>query len=133
MLAARVPAVLVAIIVAGWFGLGTQQTHSLNAAEAILANANGLNRGQARHVSSLLSSAATLNPDRQVDVLRGDLASIEGHRAPAARIFLAIVHSEPQNVVAWYDLANATANPHTLTQALRQIAKLAPDIKSPTR
>jgi len=48
---ARGLAVLVAIIVAGWFGLSARQAHDINAAESILANVSNPNPGQARHVT----------------------------------------------------------------------------------
>lgn len=125
---ARGLAVLVAIIVAGWFGLSARQAHDISAAEGILANVSNPNPGQARHVTALLRSAATLNPDLEVDVLRGDLAAGEGERERASQIFSSVTRREPLNLEAWYDLANVTTDHHSLSLALRQIAALAPDV-----
>ncbi len=130
MAAARGLGVLVAIIVAGWFGLSARQAHNVNVAKAILSNVNGPSRAQVQHVSALLRSAATLNPDREVDLLRGDLEVAGGARRRAAQIFLQVANSEPSNLEAWYEVANVTTDPHSLAVALRQIAALAPDVKS---
>ncbi len=125
---ARSLAVLVAVIIAAWFGLSARQAHSVDGAMAILSNASTPSPRQERQVSDLLNSAAPLNPDRQVALLRGNLAQLEGDRGKALRLFLSVTRSEPLNLNAWYDVANADTNPHTLKGALRQIAALAPDV-----
>jgi hypothetical protein len=128
MIATRAATVLVAIIFAGWFGLSTWQAHNVNAVEAILANANGPSPAQARHASALLSSAATLNPDREVDLLRGELAFSLGDRQRATQIFLNVARTEPSNLEAWYGAANATTVPRTLRMVLLHIKALDPPL-----
>jgi hypothetical protein len=119
---------LIAIVVACWFGLSVRQAHNTDVAEQILSNNSTLSASQTRHVGALLRSAATVNPDRSVDLLRGELAASEGNRVRASQIFAGVTRSEPLNIDAWYELANVTTNPHTLSLVLHQIAALAPDV-----
>lgn len=108
----RVVLVAVAVVVAAWFALGVRQAVNTTRATALIAGQGRLTPAQARHARSLLNSAATLNPDRTVSLLRGELALAENHNASAQRILLALVHSEPQNLDAWVQLAYAAARNH---------------------
>jgi hypothetical protein len=98
------------VIACAWFVFGIRQANDINAATSILSQSGPLRPAQAKHVSDLLDSAATLNPDRQVDVLRGDLATTEGRLAQARVILLRVIHDEPRNVNAWLAYTQATRN-----------------------
>jgi predicted Zn-dependent protease len=107
----RWPAValaLVSLVVCAWFVLSIRQAQATTAASAIVTGTSRLPAAQAEHVASLLSSAQTLNPDRQVDVLRGELELGQGDRVAARRILEQVVAREPENVLAWEWLARAS-------------------------
>ncbi len=102
--------VILAIVVCAWFALGIRQTRDTARATAIVSATQTPNAEQAARARSLLRSAGTLNPDRQLDVLRGQLALFRGENRSATRILEGVVHEEPQNVAAWVYLAQAAFN-----------------------
>jgi len=125
----RIVAAALAVVVCAWFGLGIRQAHDLAAATAII-NADTVSSAQAAHASSLLHAAGTLNPDRTVDILRGDLALDVNDLAGARRALLPVVKAEPENLVAWFALAQAsTDDPRTAAMAYSALARLRPKVK----
>lgn len=126
--------VLLALVVAAWFALGIRQTRDTAQATAIIASAasaNGPSAAQAAHVRSLLRAAGTLNPDKQLDVLRGQLALLRNDNRGATRILEGVVAQEPLNVAAWVYLARAafSVNRHEFGIAAQRIAQLDPPQK----
>jgi predicted Zn-dependent protease len=108
---AGVAAALVgALVVCAWFALGIHQAKNTDAAAALVTGTSRLSPSQADHAASLLRSAKTLNPDRQVDVLRAELDLGQGNRAGARRILERVVAAEPQNALAWEWLARASSD-----------------------
>lgn len=127
----RVVLVAVAVVVAAWFALGIRQAVNTARATALITGQSRLTAAQARHARSLLDSASTLNPDRTVNLLRGELALAENHNASAQRILLALVHSEPKNLDAWVRLAYAAARNHDralLVLTARRLTALYPKL-----
>jgi hypothetical protein len=96
-----------AVAACGWFLLGERQASDLLGATAIVNTSGTPSRAEAARARSLLDSAATLNPDRSVDVLRGQLAVDGNQYRSAERIEEAVVRDEPMNIEAWVQLANA--------------------------
>src|SRR5690348_8547698 len=95
---ARVLIVCAGVVVCAWFVVGIRQAHNISRVTSIVEGLNGQNRltaAQAADAISLLNAAATLNPDRTVDVLRARVALLRGDRARAKRILLGVVASEP--------------------------------------
>ncbi len=125
---ARAGIVILAVVVCAWFALGIRQTRDTAQATAIIASAPTPSAAQAAHARSLLRAAGTLNPDLQVDVLRGRLALLRGDDRGAARILESVVHREPLNVAAWVYLARAAfrVNRHEFGIAAQRIALLDP-------
>jgi predicted Zn-dependent protease len=126
--------VILAVVVSAWFALGIRQTRDTARATAIIASAasaNGPSAAQASHVRSLLRAAGTLNPDKQLDVLRGQVALLQGNNRVAARILEGVVAQEPLNVEAWVYLARAAfnVNRHEFGIAAQRIAQLDPPQK----
>lgn len=120
-----------ALVSCAWFVLSARQAHALTAATAIVSQSTPLSTAQARHAASLLDSAGTLNPDRQVDVLRGQLALARGEVPAAQRILLGVVRAEPENLNAWIALLRASKNSPALFQrALTRIDQLLPPVRS---
>jgi predicted Zn-dependent protease len=115
-----------AAVVCAWFALGAVQAHSISRANAILNSPDALTARQIADARSLLSTAGTLNPDSQVDLLRAELLQSENNNAAARVIYRRVVRREPENVLAW-DLLAQAGEP----SALRQVAKLEPDVPNP--
>ncbi len=116
---------VVAVVACVWFGLGIRQAHDLGRAQAIVSGANSLSARQAAQVDSLLRAAATLNPDQQVNLVRGEAAAARNQNARAARIFEQVAAREPMNITAWVLIAQADyGKGRPLTRALAHIAQL---------
>lgn len=126
-------ALLLALVCCAWFALAAVQSHDLDAASAIINRSGPLTPALASRASSLISSAGTLNPDREVDLLRGQLAEARGDLPAAQRIFLGVAGAEPQNLQAWIALARASKGaPALFTLSIARIGRLLPPIRSRT-
>jgi predicted Zn-dependent protease len=117
-----------ALVVASWFALGVLQAHNLDRASTILAGPGPLSAAAKRDVASELATAGTLNPDREVDLLRAELAVARSERGEAVRILEQVTHSEPDYATAWLALASTADNAAISGRALRQIARLVPPV-----
>lgn len=127
---ARVLFLLVALIACAWFAIGIRDAEDTDQAAAILSASGHPGPAAARRADSLLDAAGLLNPDRQIDLLRGQLALQIGHAAVARKIFLRVTREEPQNILAWSWLGRA-AQPRSRLQTLAffHVVALAPPIK----
>lgn len=123
---------MLALIVSAWFGLGWVQARDGGRADALVLSSNHLTAAQAARARSWLSTAGTLNPDRQVDLDRAHLAFDLRDYPTAIRILQAVTRSEPQNVFAWSQLlytAGAARQFRVADVAARQVARLVPKIR----
>lgn len=128
----RIVCAAVALIVGVWFVLGAIESHDLSAASNIVGGLQGQQRltsAQAAQARSLLSAAAALNPDQQVNVLRARVALLRGERPLAVRILDRVVRSEPDNLDAWYGLATSASSGAAINAALARIDQLEPPIR----
>jgi hypothetical protein len=122
----RPAGIVLALVLCAWFGLGIVQAHDTNTATTII-NEPGMSAKQAKHVRALLRGAGTLNPDLQVQLLRGRLALLENDRARAVGIFRDATRREPMNVQAWLLLAEAAyGNGPLINLAVTNISELDP-------
>jgi hypothetical protein len=127
MRAIRLVGVILAAVASAWFVVGIRQARDVSRANAIVFNVTKISADQQRRADALLGSAALLNPDREVDLLRGQAALLAGHRAAARAELLGVVRSEPMNLTAWALLAQASPNDGALfNQAVRHITLLDP-------
>ena len=129
---ARIGLAVVALAVSAWFGLGFYQAHHTQRASALIVGATHLTRSQVREAKSELDAAGTLNPDRAVNVLRGQLAADQGRDRTAIGILSSVTAREPLNLMAWAQLgfAAAKAGDRALVAvAGRHIAILIPRVK----
>lgn len=99
--------VLLALCACAWYAIGIRDVQDTDQATAILSASAHLTPSAARRVDSLLNDAGLLNPDRQIQILRAQLALALGDRALAQRILRGVVAAEPQNLVAWSWLRQA--------------------------
>jgi uncharacterized protein HemY len=117
----------VALVVCAWFASGVRQAHDLNQATSIVDQSNQPTRAQIAHAGSLLNAAAFLNPDSEVKLVRAELALGDNQKPQARSIVEGVLRDEPQNLEAWYLLAQiAGGDQHLLFRALAQVTKLDP-------
>lgn len=120
---------LVALAVCAWFAIGLRQARDVDRATALLSAGSHIDRHGATEVASLLHGAALLNPDREVDMLRAQLADERGQRLRAERILRGVVAAEPRNALAWVQLARAATTGATLRLAYAHIEALVPAVR----
>lgn len=127
----RASLVVLCLVAAAWFGLGIRQAHDTARATAVISKGDPVTPAQARRVSSWLDAAGWLNPDRQVAILRGELAALVGQPRRAEQIFEQVTRAEPENLLAWLALAQAALheNGPLLGSAAARIASLDPKLK----
>ena len=120
---------VLAVAACAWFVLGARQAHGIATATGIVSQPHPPTAAQARTATSSLNSAGTLNPDLEVDVLRGRLALARGELPGARRILEGVVRREPQNLEAWIWLARASVGaPATFRQAVAAFRRLLPNV-----
>jgi predicted Zn-dependent protease len=126
----RVPvlrAAVVAFAVAAcvWFAIGIHQAHDVTVATNIVTSAH--TSADLARASSALNAAAFLNPDRNVDILRGRVAIARGQVASAQQILRRVTEQEPLNLTAWIWFTGASlADKQAGTLGAQQIARLDP-------
>lgn len=126
----RAGAVVVAVAIAAWFGIGVLQARDTSRATAGLSGAR-LTPAQARRTASLLHDAGFLNPDRQVDVLRAQLYLNQGNERAARSLLIRVVRAEPDNLGAWISLARASVHDvRWFYAAAYRIRYLVPPVRS---
>jgi predicted Zn-dependent protease len=126
--ATRIVAAAAALVVVAWFALGAYQSHEVGRATA--GTHGHLTSDGARRADAALENAATLNPDRAVDVLRAQVAIAAGQATRGEAILDRVLAAEPQDLDAWIALADALPqNSSQRQQALLHILSLAPVVK----
>jgi hypothetical protein len=128
---ARISLVALSICACAWFGLGIVQSHATDAASSIVSGSGRLAPAQAARARSLLATAATLNPDHSVDLLRAELAVREGRTSAAIAILRQTAADEPMNLSAWLALAQTALghNRQVLNLTIPRLATLDPKLK----
>ena len=123
-----------ALVVGAWFVLGIRQAHETAAATAII-NANGnVSAAAAARASSLLSRAATLNPDVEITILRSQLALRRADYPRAIAFARQAARQEPSNVSTWLAVAVANYDRGKVDfQAVAKMAVLDPQLQHPKR
>jgi predicted Zn-dependent protease len=131
MTVARVSLVALAVCACAWFGLGAVQSHATDEATSIVLGAKALTQAQGAHARSLLDTAATLNPDHGIDLLRAQLAVDEGRWPAAIGILHRALAAEPMNLQGWLALAHAALghDQHVVKQTLSHLAALDPKLR----
>jgi hypothetical protein len=113
-----------------WFVLGTVQAHDQDSATSLIDSAGTPSPALTARILHLLNVAGTLNPDRDVALLRSQAQSRAGHDAAAMRTAQAAARAEPLDIDAWTVLAFAaqSADPAEARLARAQQARLAPPV-----
>jgi hypothetical protein len=127
MRAASLICAVVARVACAWFGLGAHQAIDSSRAAAIVAEGGRISPAASRRAVALARGADTLNPDREVDILRAAALLERGDGAGARQILTSVTRAEPQNLEAWLWLARASAgDPKLVLAALRRVRALEP-------
>jgi hypothetical protein len=121
---------LLAIVACGWFVLGARQASDIDRATALLSGTH-IDARDAARARSLLSDAALLDPDRQVQILRSEVDYERGAHLQAGRILRGVVAAEPLNLLAWDRVAISATTGKTLALAYRHLSFLMPPIPPP--
>lgn len=124
----RVLLALLAAAACAWFVVGIRQARDVSRATTLLGSGGHVDGATGARIASLLNGAALLNPDREVDLLRAQLADERGQRARAQRILRRVVAAEPRNALAWVQLARSATNGATLALAYHHIEALVPAV-----
>lgn len=126
----RISVLVVAVAACAWFGLGLVQSIDTTRATAIVSSSAPITPQRAAQARSLLDSAGTLNPDKSVEILRGELASELNQPGRAVAVLDSVTASEPQNADAWVTLARVALHHDTpaLERAVGHLAQLDPRI-----
>lgn len=122
------PAALVgAVAVCAWFGIGIRQAHNVASVTQTIGSSQSLTVTQLHALDSRLAAAATLNPDRTVDILRARVLIEAGRPRAAEPILERVTHAEPMNLDGWLWLAGAALNdPPVARDAIAHINRLDP-------
>jgi predicted Zn-dependent protease len=128
---ARISLLALAVCACAWFGLGAVQSHAIDQATAVVSGTGTLTPAQATRARSLLGTAATLNPDHGIDLLRARLAVREGQPSAAIAILRRTVAAEPMNLSAWLALAQTSLghNRRVLDLTISHLAALDPKLR----
>ena len=119
----------VALVVCAWFAIGARQAIDTQRASAIVARGTTATAREERDVASLVRGARFLNPDRQPDVLLGQIEVEHHDYAQARRVLEPVIRSEPENLQAWLFLAETANRDHRLLrQALVHVHRLEPRV-----
>jgi hypothetical protein len=135
MLAVRVAIATVALVACAWFALGIHQAKDQASATALINQAGTPSPSLTRRILHLLDGAGTLNPDRNIDLMRAQAEVRAGDGQAALRQALAVVHAEPLNVDAWIVLGIAAGggrDPAAVRLANVKLRQLAPPVAPAT-
>jgi hypothetical protein len=135
MLAARIAIAVVALVACAWFALGVRQAHDQARATSLINQPGTPSASETRQILQLLDRAATLNPDRSIDLLRAQAEVRHGEGQIALRQMLGVVRDEPLNVDAWIVLGFAAGggrDPAVASLARIKERQLAPPVPPAT-
>jgi hypothetical protein len=119
----------VALVMCAWFALGAIQTRDQDRAAALINTFVSPSPAVTEHILGLLDTAGTLNPDRNIDLLRAQ-ALVRAKRVRAGiAAALSVARAEPHNANAWIVLGFAAQHDPTLARLAReQLQKLVPPV-----
>lgn len=122
--------VLGALIVCAWFVLVGVQTRDQHRATDLIDSFSTPAPALTARILGLLDTAATLNPDRNVDLLRAQAQTRSGHPSAALRIAERVAAAEPLNIAALTVLGFAArpSHPAEFRLAERKLRQLAPPV-----
>jgi hypothetical protein len=126
----RAALVLAGVIVCAWFLLGAVQTRDQNQATDLIDSLSTPTPALTARILNMLDTAQTMNPDRNVDLLRAQALTRSGRPSAGLRVAERVVAAEPLNIDAWTVLGFAArpAHPVQFRLAERKLRELAPPV-----
>jgi Flp pilus assembly protein TadD len=130
MRAARLAIAALAVAACAWFVIGVIQTDNENRATALIQGGGTPTASQTAQIEHWLDRAGTLNPDRNIDLLRAQAEVRAGQSAKALALMQRVVREEPRNADAWIVLGFAAQEQHPALArfAHAQVLELAPRV-----
>ena len=95
MRAARLAIAALAVAACAWFVIGAIQSHNESRATALINGGGTPTPAQTAQIGHWLDTAATLNPDRNIDLLRAQAEVRAGQSARALVLMKRVVGDEP--------------------------------------
>ena len=131
MIAARIVACAVALVVAAWLGVQAVGAHGAGELLTLVLGGEGpLSPAQQARASTLIDRTARLNPDRRPEQLRGYVRLRDGDVRGAVAIFTKLTRQEAQNPEGWALLARAADryDPALAARARSRLRELSPPV-----
>jgi hypothetical protein len=130
MLALRLSVLALAVVACAWFAVGVIQSHDQTEAEALLQRVGTPTPATTASIMSLLSTAGTVNPDRNIELDRSQAQSRAGQAQAGVATAERVATAEPQNVNAWLVLGFAAGRvePGLARRARAKVMQLAPPV-----
>ncbi|HEX4673035.1 MAG TPA: hypothetical protein VH279_12250 [Solirubrobacteraceae bacterium] len=130
MRAARLAIAALAVSACAWFVIGVIQSDNESRATAAINGGGTPTRAQTAQIEHWLDSAGTLNPDRNIDLLRAQAEVRAGQSAKALALMKRVVGDEPRNADAWivFGFAAESQSPALTRLAHAEVLKLAPPV-----
>ena len=130
MRAARIAIAALAVAACAWFVVGVIQAGNENKATALVNGGGTPTPAQTAQIQHWLDRAATLNPDRNIDLLRAQAWVRAGQSAKALALMKRVVGAEPRNANAWivFGFAAQSQSPALARRAHAKVLELAPPV-----
>jgi predicted Zn-dependent protease len=130
MRAARLAIAALAVAACAWFVIGVIQSDNESRANAAINGGGTPTLAQTAQIEHWLDSARTLNPDRNIDLLRAQAEVRAGQSAKALALMKRVVRDEPRSADAWivFGFAAQSQSPALARHAHAEVLKLAPPV-----
>jgi Flp pilus assembly protein TadD len=130
MRAARFAIAALAVAACAWFVIGVIQSNNESQATALINGSGKPTPAQTAQIERWLDTAATLDPDRNIDLLRAQ-AEVRAAQSDKALVLMKrVVADEPRNADAWivFGFAAQSQSPALARMAHAELLKLAPPV-----
>lgn len=123
-------AAALALVTCAWFAVGIRQSHAQESLVTLIRTHGSLAPAQAAHARHLIDEASSLNPDRDIDLLRAEVLQRTGDEAAATRLLEATVRAQPRDVDAWHLLSFTafTVDRPLADRAKQRVNELVPPV-----
>jgi predicted Zn-dependent protease len=130
MCAARFAIAALAVVACAWFVIGVIQSDNQSRATALINGGGTPTHAQTSQIEHWLDRAGTLNPDRNIDLLRAQAEVRADQSARALVLMKRVVRAEPSNADAWvvFGFAAQSQSPALARLAHAEVLKLAPPV-----
>lgn len=126
----RIALVALALCACAWFAIELRDFHHENYVKNYLSAHPRFGDAQAQALDAQLDDAGTLNPDRELDLLRAYVEVHAQHLRRAIAIAQAAARAESQNIANWFvvQFIAGQLDPAAYRLATQRIDQLAPPV-----